>query len=171
MPRSKPKVSGFTLIELLVVITIIAVLAAIGLLSYSKFIETSRNAKRQSDLKLIQSALEQYHADQKFYPNEGLNLGSGTTLTNCTGNATGCSVSKTYLNSIPKDPKASPAYCYRSMISSSRTGDNCSSGWYDDSGHEKCQYYRICATLENPSSSTSCDCGGGKTGNFEVNPP
>jgi len=59
---------GFTLIELLIVISIIALLSLIGLVAYSEFLKTARNNKRLSDLKLIQSALEDYHADQLYYP-------------------------------------------------------------------------------------------------------
>lgn len=82
------KSKGFTLIELLITITIIAVLSAIALVSYSAFMKNSRDAKRQSDLKFIQSALEQYHADNFKYPGELNELTLG----------------KIYINQIPTDP-------------------------------------------------------------------
>lgn len=85
-----PKKSGFTLIELLITITIIAILSAIGLVAYGTFLKNARDAKRQSDLKFIQSALEQYHADKFSYP-ESLDI-----LTSSDG--------KVYINQIPKDP-------------------------------------------------------------------
>lgn len=63
--RSK---SGFTLLELLVVIAIIAILIALGTISYSTAQKKSRDAKRHSDLKEIQNALETYHAVEGEYP-------------------------------------------------------------------------------------------------------
>jgi len=58
---------GFTLIELLVVITIIAVLAAVGLVSYQNAGKRSRDARRIEDLKEIQKGLEQYYSRESLY--------------------------------------------------------------------------------------------------------
>lgn len=160
---------GFTLVELLVVITIIAVLSAIAMVSYSNVLKTSRDSKRLSDLKLIQSALEEYHADQIYYPDEGLNLANDTSITNCSGNVSTCTVTRTYLNQIPKDPLSNQSYCFRSMISSSQTGNNCGFGWYS-SYSSRCQYYHLCATLERPGTPTPCSCPP-VTGNYKAIPP
>lgn len=81
---------GFTLIELLVTISIIAILAVIGLSAYGVFRKSARDGRRESDLKFIQSALEQYHGDQKYYPSQ---LNSPLKFGN-----------KTYLNQVPVDP-------------------------------------------------------------------
>lgn len=91
---------GFTLIELLIAITIIGVLAAIGFVAYSSVLKSGRDSKRQSDLRSIQSALEQYHNDQGNYPTS---LASLTTP-------------KAYLNQIPEDPLRS-AYGYQQVSS------------------------------------------------------
>ncbi len=53
---------GFSLIELLVVITIIGLLASVGLTSYTRAQERARDAKRQSDLISLKNALEIYYA-------------------------------------------------------------------------------------------------------------
>ena len=66
MPRQR----GFTLVELMVVITIVAVLATIGIVSYQVVLKNSRDARRQTDLRTIQTGLEQYFADQLFYPKD-----------------------------------------------------------------------------------------------------
>ena len=60
-PASFRSGAGFTLLELLVVIAIIAILIALGTVSYSTAQKKSRDAKRQSDLKEIQNALETYY--------------------------------------------------------------------------------------------------------------
>lgn len=92
--------AGFSLIELMVVISIIAVLSVVGIVVYTNVLKNSRDSKRLADLKFIQSALEDYHADQLFYP---LNL---NILTNYNG--------KVYLNQIPTDPLPSQSYLYSS---------------------------------------------------------
>ncbi len=51
---------GFTLIELLVVITIIGVLATFSVATLNNAREKSRDSRRISDIKQIQTALEHY---------------------------------------------------------------------------------------------------------------
>lgn len=53
---------GFTLLELLVVVSIIVILITMGLSSYSTAQKKGRDAKRKSDIKEIQGALEQYYS-------------------------------------------------------------------------------------------------------------
>lgn len=59
---------GFTLIELLVVIAIIGLLASIVLASLESAREKSRNARRVTDLKQYQLALELYYDENGGYP-------------------------------------------------------------------------------------------------------
>jgi len=59
---------GFTLLELLVVIAIIGILVALGTVSYSMAQKKGRDARRLSDLKEIQNALESYYAINGSYP-------------------------------------------------------------------------------------------------------
>ena len=86
-------VVGFTLLELVITIGIIAVLSVVAVVNLSGIQQNTRDVKRQSDLRLIQGALEQYYADQHFYPTVlGVNLSSGA---------------RTYLNQVPSDSLAS----------------------------------------------------------------
>ena len=106
---------GFTLVELLVTISIIAILSAIGLVLYSTVLKQGRDSKRQSDLKSIQLALEQYVNDQGFYPApspSSLTPGTGA-LTTSTGNPTSPAPAlKTYMSIIPNDSNSSTPYVY-----------------------------------------------------------
>lgn len=54
----KPKSNGFTLIELLVVITIIAILATLGLAIFSSLQRNARDSRRRSDINAIAKAME-----------------------------------------------------------------------------------------------------------------
>lgn len=55
---------GFTLLELLVVIGIIGMLISIAAVSYSSAQGRTRDARRKSDIKGIQVAMEQYYSQQ-----------------------------------------------------------------------------------------------------------
>src|SRR3989338_10013359 len=58
--RTKVWKFGFTLMELLVVISIIAILITVGLTSFSTAQKKARDTKRKSDIKEVQTSLEQY---------------------------------------------------------------------------------------------------------------
>ncbi|MCK4744558.1 type II secretion system protein [Candidatus Parcubacteria bacterium] len=54
---------GFTLIELLVVIAIIGILSTMAVVALTSANTKARDAKRQSDLKVMQTAIEMYATD------------------------------------------------------------------------------------------------------------
>ncbi|MEK7995391.1 MAG: type II secretion system protein, partial [Planctomycetota bacterium] len=62
---------GFTLIELLVVIAIIGMLSSVILASLNTARQKARDARRLSDMKQIQTALELYYDTNRAYPNPG----------------------------------------------------------------------------------------------------
>ena len=68
MMKSKRRSRGFTLIELLVVVAIIGILAAVGMGGvYLRTREAARDGKRVSDMKMIQTGLEQARAINGAY--------------------------------------------------------------------------------------------------------
>lgn len=87
--------SAFTLIELMVVVSIIAILATLGLSSYNTAIKKSRDGRRKSDIQNIAQALVLYRSDEEGYP---ANLALLKT--------------NNYMSSIPKDEKAATDYKY-----------------------------------------------------------
>lgn len=165
--------NGFTLIELLVVISIIAILSTIGLLTYSSVLEQGRDSKRQADLRLIQSALEQYHADQKYYPKP---VGFGRT--DCPDTLKGylhllldteCPLkdptgTKTYLNKVPKAP-SSPYYKYVALPGSPQCNNTT----------VLCTSYCLFAKMEDSTNATSiptqCNSSLPAGFNYVVTPP
>lgn len=62
------KSKGFTLIELMVVIAIIGLLATIITASLGSSRAKSRDARRVTDIKIIQQALQAYYLDNNFFP-------------------------------------------------------------------------------------------------------
>ncbi|MEI6345770.1 MAG: prepilin-type N-terminal cleavage/methylation domain-containing protein [bacterium] len=96
---------AFTLIELLVVIAIIGILSSVVLASLNTARAKGRDARRVSDIKQIQLALELY-ADQ--------NLGKYPTALS--------SVAPTYISTLPKDPSTNNDYFYAALGATSCTG-------------------------------------------------
>lgn len=64
----KKEIKGFTLIELLVVIAIIGLLSTMAVVALNNARQKARDAKRVSDVKQIQTALELFYNDASSYP-------------------------------------------------------------------------------------------------------
>lgn len=95
--RSRNRERGFTLIELLVVIAIIGLLSSVILASLNGARIKGRDARRLSDIKQIQTALELYYSDNNTYP---VTASGGTTVTSALGGV----LAPTYIQSVPVDP-------------------------------------------------------------------
>ena len=68
MSLRRARTRGFTLIELLAVMTILALLATVGLAGYRQKVRTAREAVLKENLFQINHALEQHRADRGKYP-------------------------------------------------------------------------------------------------------
>ena len=99
---------GFTLIELLVVIAIIGVLASVVLASLNNARRKSRDARRITDVKQIQLALE-LQFDGLGVGNYPVGLAADAPCTNNSGLT--ALVTNGYIAVIPHDPSSS-ATCY-----------------------------------------------------------
>jgi len=78
---------GFTLIELLVVISIIVILASLGMARYGNAVTGAKEAVLKEDLFRMRDAIDQYYADKGVYPP-----------------SLDAMVTDGYLRAIPKDP-------------------------------------------------------------------
>jgi general secretion pathway protein G len=78
---------GFTLIELLIVITLISILASMGIVQYRNSVTSTKEAVLRTDLFRMRDAIDQYYADKNKYPSSLDAL-----------------VSDGYMRAIPEDP-------------------------------------------------------------------
>ena len=97
----KQNKKGFTLIELLVVIAIIGLLSTLAVVALNNARSKARDAKRISDIKQIQTALELYYNDANSYPaTVAAPLPAGQCLSSTNGFAAACA-GTTYMSIFP----------------------------------------------------------------------
>ena len=106
---------GFTLIELMVVMSLIVILASVGLALYSNSVIRAKESVLKEDLFRMRDAIDQYYADKGEYP---------ATLD--------ALVSEKYLRTIPVDPFTNSADTWQAIPSEpDPTNATASPGVYD----------------------------------------
>lgn len=91
---------GFTLIELLIVVTLVIVLAGIGLSTYSTSVQRAKEAVLRENLFKLRDSIDQFYADKGAYPPELSAL-----------------VTEGYMRQIPKDPFTESADTWQIVMS------------------------------------------------------
>ena len=85
--RAAGRAAGFTLVELLIVISLISILAAMGIVQYKNSVVSAKESVLRTDLFRMRDAIDQYYADKGKYP---------STLD--------ALVSEGYMRKLPEDP-------------------------------------------------------------------
>lgn len=157
---------GFTLIELMVAISIVAILATVGLVMYGQAQKLGRDAKRKQDIRSISIALELYKQTNGSWPSITDAVSADGWVNSTSDSAEWIpGLTSSYISSVPKDPKNSGTYKY--------------SYWRDaDAGGYCSDTYLLQAYLENTSDSEagiSYKCNsehplGGESGQFLYGP-
>ena len=130
---------GFTLIELLVVIAIIGILSSIVLASLNSARQKGRDARRISDIKQLQLALELFYDANNQY-----------------ATSTAVLVTGGYIAAIPRDPQTNAAYSYAALQGSAAAATTCGA-------------YHLGATLEQGGhSALNGDADGVVGGTYNV---
>lgn len=101
------KQSGFTIIELLIVIVVIAILAAITLVTYNSIQARARDAARDTAMNSLEKLLEIYRTENGSYP-----IPSGCINTGCRITNLNSYLVPTITSSVPDDPLASSGIYY-----------------------------------------------------------
>jgi general secretion pathway protein G len=89
---------GFTLIELMVVMSLVVILATMGLVQYRQSVTRAKEAVLKEDLFRIRDAIDQYYADRNKYP------GTLDALT-----------TDGYLRALPQDPFTSSTTTWQAV--------------------------------------------------------
>jgi general secretion pathway protein G len=98
--------SGFTLVELMVVMSLIVVLASIGLTLYANSVTRAKEAVLKEDLFRMRDAIDQFYADKNHYPASLDEL-----------------VSEKYLRAIPVDPFTNSIDTWQTVLSEPEPGN------------------------------------------------
>ena len=97
---------GFTMIELLVVVSLIVILATMGMTQYRQSVIHAREATLKEDLFRMRDAIDQYYADKNKFP----------------GNLDAL-VSEKYLRAVPVDPFTTSADTWQTTMSDPDPGN------------------------------------------------
>src|SRR5687768_7640505 len=97
---------GFTLIELLIVVTLIVVIAGIGLSTYSTSVARAKEAVLRENLFRLRDNIDQYYADKGAYPPDLSAL-----------------VTEGYMRQIPRDPFTESADTWQIVMSEPDPGN------------------------------------------------
>lgn len=125
------KKKGFTLIELLVVIAIIGLLATLAVISFTNAQTKARDAKRVSDMKQLQTALESYGSQAGSYAFSGCAFGDPVEA---------CANAE-FLTIIPAlDEITDPSWDDRGACANGATS-NCNYGWGNRAANEYYVYF------------------------------
>ena len=109
--HSKAKCGGFTLVEMMIVVAIIALLAAIAVPGFLRARKRSQASKILNDLRIIDSAVDQYAVENSKSSGAGVNtidwtafLKDGTTLYSTASDLFGNPYGIQTVDSLPKVP-------------------------------------------------------------------
>lgn len=110
---NKTSERGFTILEMLTVIFIIGVLSAVVIVGLQSSREKARDDERVADLAMMGIALEQYYnACSRQYPQPDVTSGA-LTLDAHEGCPSASTITlRTFLKTLPKDPKDNTDYVY-----------------------------------------------------------
>jgi general secretion pathway protein G len=98
IPTPESPIAGFTLIELMIVMSLIVILASIGLAIYTNSVTRAKESVLKEDLFRMRDAIDQFYSDKGEYPTSLQDL-----------------VSQKYLRSIPVDPFTNSADTWREV--------------------------------------------------------
>jgi general secretion pathway protein G len=86
-PSTALRASGFTIIELLIVMTLVIILASVGMTQYRSSVTRAEEAVLKENLFRLRDAMDQFYADKNKWPSDLSELAS-----------------EGYIREVPEDP-------------------------------------------------------------------
>ena len=115
-PRSwRHDASGFTMIEILIVLTLVVILASMGMVNYRNSVTAAAEAVLKEDLFRLRDAMDQYYADRNKWPSDLADL-----------------VSAGYIREIPTDPITKSKETWQTKTAEPDPNNPASAGGVDD---------------------------------------
>ncbi len=138
---------GFTILELLVAMTIIVILAAIAITSYSSYTLQSRRSAAQANLNQILSLAQQYFLQNNAFPNYATATAAGTVFTTLPSSITASTFYNYTVNTCGTN-----CFLASAVVTGTQTSDSkCSCMQIDTNGNR----YAFSATNCSGTSTTS----------------
>ncbi len=109
------RANGFTMIELLVVMTVIVLLASMGMVQYRNSVRRAEEAVLKENLFRMRDAMDQFYADKNKWPNDLSEL-----------------VSEGYIREIPEDPITNSKDTWRTEQAEPDANNPASTGGIDN---------------------------------------
>jgi general secretion pathway protein G len=106
---------GFTMIELLIVMTLVVILASIGMVQYRNSVTRAEEAALKENLFRMRDAMDQFYADKNKWPSDLAEL-----------------VSENYIREVPKDPITKSAETWQTEAADADPSNPSSSGGIDN---------------------------------------
>ena len=119
---------GFTIVELLIVVVVIAILAAITIVSYNGITSRANASSAASNVETVQKIAEGFNADGSRYPGSITEFKSGYTDANITTAASKLPAGITILRTAPSGTTTGTAPVTVTNISAASSGLTASNG-------------------------------------------
>jgi general secretion pathway protein G len=113
---------GFTMIELLIVMTLVVLLASVGMVQYRNSVTRAEEAALKENLFRLRDALDQFYADKNKWPADLAEL-----------------VSEGYIRELPTDPMTKSKDTWQTKAAEVNASNPASAGGIEDvhSGSER----------------------------------
>lgn len=119
---ARSSAAGFTMIEILIVMSLIVILAAVGMTQYKNSITRAEEATLKENLFRMRDAMDQFYADKNKWPSDLSEL-----------------VSEGYIREVPIDPMTKSKDTWQTKQAEADPNNPASTGGIDDvhSGSER----------------------------------
>ena len=114
LPSLRPA-EGFTIIELLIVMTLIIILASVGMTQYRSSVTRAEESVLKENLFRMRDAMDQFYADKNKWPTDLAEL-----------------VSEGYIREVPKDPMTNSADTWQTTQAQPDPNNPASAGGVDN---------------------------------------